>query len=691
MIDLGTVRPGETFYVPFQTFDSNDPSASVAIAAFVLADIGIYKSGGTTERASTSGIVLLDTDGIDFDGIVGIGGFSVDLSDNATTDFYTNGDRFFITVGPVTVDAAIVNFVPATFRIGYDGAIWDTTISALTSQTSFTLAGGSADDDAYNDSTIIVHDIASRIQIAQGFVLDYTGSTKVVTLEADPGIFTMAVGDHVSVFPRSSEVGIAKAVWDRVLTGATHDIANSSGRRLRQAQEAGGYTLGTVYIDTVGGTAGTTDFENGVDSKQVDSIADANTIATSVGLSKFLVAPNSSITFAATQDGQVFFGALWTLALGGQSVNNTHIIGAEVTGICTGTPHLDHCHLGVSSFAAGEFSECGLEDTITLTGAADYSFINCYHEEEGAPSTIDFGSAVGTSEVHIHGWKGNLLIQNMDTGDILHFSSAEGRLEFDSSNTAGTKNLSGNFALVDNSTGMTLNDNGLSYDRMGAPAGASLAADLVVIDNFVDDLESRLGTPSDFGSGTSTIAGNLEDLADDGTATYSRATDSQQAIRDHIGDGTNLTEAGGTGDHLTAIPVTVDWANGGRLDLLLDAIKAITDQFVFTVANLVDSNMLAISGDTGAADALEAMMDGTLQITVNDASATTTDFATDGFTEATDDIFNGRLMTFLTGASQFEQTDVTDYDAAGGAQGSQQFTVTALVSAPANNVIAIIH
>lgn len=42
---------------------------------------------------------------------------------------------------------------------------------------------------------------------------------------------------------------------------------------------------------------------------------------------------------------------------------------------------------------------------------------------------------------------------------------------------------------------------GDSFARLGAPAGASMAEDLVVIDNFVDDLESRLGTPSDLGGG----------------------------------------------------------------------------------------------------------------------------------------------------------------------------------------------
>ena len=54
-----------------------------------------------------------------------------------------------------------------------------------------------------------------------------------------------------------------------------------------------------------------------------------------------------------------------------------------------------------------------------------------------------------------------------------------------------------------------------------------------------------------------------------------------------------------------------DWINGGRLDLLLDAIKVITDQITFTTANQVDANMLAISSDGPAADNLENTFDGT--------------------------------------------------------------------------------
>jgi hypothetical protein len=41
----------------------------------------------------------------------------------------------------------------------------------------------------------------------------------------------------------------------------------------------------------------------------------------------------------------------------------------------------------------------------------------------------------------------------------------------------------------------------------------------------------------------------------------------------------------------------VDWVNGGRLDLLIDAIKVPTDKLIFTVANQVDSNTLTQTAD----------------------------------------------------------------------------------------------
>lgn len=87
MIDLGIVKPGTTLYIPFATYDSNDPSASVTLTGLATTDIEVYKDGSVTQRASDAGYALLDTDGIDFDGTTGVHGFSIDLADNTTAGF----------------------------------------------------------------------------------------------------------------------------------------------------------------------------------------------------------------------------------------------------------------------------------------------------------------------------------------------------------------------------------------------------------------------------------------------------------------------------------------------------------------------------------------------------------------------------------------------------------------------------
>ncbi len=197
MINLGMVRPGSTIYVPFESFASST-GAPITMSNFAVGDIKIYKDGGTTERASTSGFTLLDTDGIDFDSITGIHGFSVDLSDNTTADFYAAGSKYFIVISTITVDSQTMSFVVAFFRIGLEEAIVNTTIATLSTQTSFTLTTGPAEDDALNGMWAIIHDAASAVQFSLVQIDDYTGSTKTVTLAAG-GTFTVAAKDNISI------------------------------------------------------------------------------------------------------------------------------------------------------------------------------------------------------------------------------------------------------------------------------------------------------------------------------------------------------------------------------------------------------------------------------------------------------------------------------------------------------------
>jgi hypothetical protein len=91
------------------------------------------------------------------------------------------------------------------------------------------------------------------------------------------------------------------------------------------------------------------------------------------------------------------------------------------------------------------------------------------------------------------------------------------------------------------------------------------------------------------------------------------------------------------------------------------------------------ANVTAISGDTTAADRLESLMDGIVAGIVGTGSTTTSIANCTGFTEATNDHFNGRLITFLTGNLAGQQTQITDYVGS-----TQTFTCAALTEAPAN-------
>lgn len=80
----------------------------------------------------------------------------------------------------------------------------DTTIATLSSQTSFTLNAGSADDGAYNNCTIVIEDASTAAQKAVGIVSDYTGATKTVTLKYDPAIFAMAGSDKIYILAENA-------------------------------------------------------------------------------------------------------------------------------------------------------------------------------------------------------------------------------------------------------------------------------------------------------------------------------------------------------------------------------------------------------------------------------------------------------------------------------------------------------
>lgn len=115
MFQLGDIAVDGTAFCYFPTFDS--VGASITITGLAVTDIECFKDGVATTRASDNGYALLDTDGIDFNGMVGIHGFKIDLSDNSDAGFYAAGSHYMVAVDAITVDSQTARFL-YVFTIG---------------------------------------------------------------------------------------------------------------------------------------------------------------------------------------------------------------------------------------------------------------------------------------------------------------------------------------------------------------------------------------------------------------------------------------------------------------------------------------------------------------------------------------------------------------------------------------------
>ncbi len=236
MFVLGDFTTADTLYLPFDTYDSN--GASVTITGLAVTDVEIYKDGSVTQRVSDNGIALLDTDGIDFDGAVGLHGFSVDLSDNSDADFYVAGSTYWINVNAITVDSQTVRF---TYHFTIGKLLRPTTAG----RTLGVDANGRGDVGSWLGTAVPAPTVAGtpRVEVVSALAAFFQDCFTVDSGEVS--------GAEVS---GSLILEIAKVIWDRVLSGSTHNISTSAGRRLRQVEAAAVHASGTIAVVTDGHT-----------------------------------------------------------------------------------------------------------------------------------------------------------------------------------------------------------------------------------------------------------------------------------------------------------------------------------------------------------------------------------------------------------------------------------------------------
>lgn len=470
-MDLGIVRPGQTIYIPFTSYASST-GASITLTGLATSDILVYKDGGTTQRASTNGYTLLDTDGIDFDGVTGLHGISIDLADNSTAGFYAAGSRYFVAISTVTVDSQTVTFLAAQFRIGYPAAILNTTIATLSSQTSFTLTAGPAEDDALNGMWVMIHDVASAVQAGYAEILDYTGSTKTVTLAAGT-TFTAAATDNIAV--------MGPAPVKPTVTGRTLDVS-SGGEAGVDWANVGSPTTSQTLSGTTVGTATAVTTVNGLAANVITATAIQNDAITAAKIA------TGAIDADAIADNAIDAGAL--AASAGDYIADK-VWDESLSG-----------HLALDTF--GQYLQ-PLWTTIVTAATSTTVTLNSGSQPDDFFNGQYVRTVGGTGEGQVRrivDWVSSTKVltvtpawtTNPDTSTevviLPHRAEADGSgLTATDVWAAATRTITG--GTITTYTGDTP-QSGDAFARLGAPAGASVSADIAGVQSDTNDLQTRV-------------------------------------------------------------------------------------------------------------------------------------------------------------------------------------------------------
>lgn len=226
----------ETVYIPFNTFSSDDPSASVTITDLAAADVEIHKDGGTTQRSSDAGVTV----SIDFDSVTGNHMVSIDLSDNSDAGFYSAGSTYQVRMEGTTIDGATVNAWIGAFSIGrtlrptVDGRTLDVTANGGAGidwgnvENPTTAVDLSATDIHLCDTVTTNTDMVGEPPTAAAVRTEIdSNSTQLAAILADtnelqtddiPGTLTTIDG-KIDALNDPTAASIADAVWDEAKAG----------------------------------------------------------------------------------------------------------------------------------------------------------------------------------------------------------------------------------------------------------------------------------------------------------------------------------------------------------------------------------------------------------------------------------------------------------------------------------------
>jgi hypothetical protein len=242
---------------------------------------------------------------------------------------------------------------------------------------------------------------------------------------------------------------IADAVWNE--DQADHLTGGTSG--LYQAEQN---YLGVVWIDTTRGTPGTTVGLNGTPGRPVDTLVDAIAIAASLGVRKYHVRGN--ITLTEAHDDWIFegHGGESVISLNGQDVTDSQFILCELSGVVGSGPiFTKDCLLDGVSDLLGEHIRSGFNNGTTFA-AGTSNLIDCYAQT--MDTSVPVFDLVGPGRnLNIRAYSGGIDLRNStDAAQSTSIDMLSGQVILDANNTAGIIVIRGVGTLINNSAGATV-------------------------------------------------------------------------------------------------------------------------------------------------------------------------------------------------------------------------------------------
>lgn len=645
-------------YIPINTFDSNDPSASVTVTNLANTDVHIHKDGGTTQRNNAAGITMT----IDYDSITGNHLLIIDTSDNTVADFFQAGHEYQVRVEGITVDGATLNSWVGAFSIERAGGALallksatyglaqlvrsTTPANTLTVDANHLVAVPDAqkvDVNTIKTSTVAA---SSTVTFANGTVLTTGGTLALVTdITTKTGFSLASTGADLILKSSTFIQAIVAAVNEFATYGLTalNTLLVTTG--IKTASFANNAITALSITDgAITNAKVADDVDVNVKTITNDAITAAavdddgnfvigNLTASAIAAASVAISGAVSVGTTTTLTGNVSLGG--TLGVTGTTTLTGHVAvsdGIAITGSTAGRVALSATGNGAGQGVLITGGGTNASGVAVIGGASNGNGVYILGDGSGSGLRIDGGDGDG-SGISVNGGAtdgSGIVVAGVGTGDGIRATSGSGATGngikavaastngdgFDATGKGAGAGIHSVGGLTGN--GMELTGGGTSGDGLHAKAaGTGHGIDCHGGGVAGDGLHAEADNDGDGIEAVAAGAGNLgikaAEIAALPTTTEFELRTLPAADYTIVGDlGTVQTGdsfAIVNGDHgLVSIQDDVDsiladtgelqtdLANGGRLDLLIDGI--ITTQTA--VKAKTDSLTFTVAGNVDA-------------------------------------------------------------------------------------------